>query len=362
MNARLDCSQAWKSVLAGAGRRGGTAVLRRALLILLCGWLANAGAADSTPAVFTETGIDSGVEPLADEVDIDDIHFGPEGCSYRNPEITISPAEAQRAAPGSALEFTVIVTNTSSYGCDITNFDLSASAPSGWNVRLDNETLRIAPEWSTGVLEMVITSPPSAQSGRYEIALSAGNRLLSLETTATAGYVVDSGSTPLPPPPQPGTPYASDRDVSQATLTGTDVAGPVAGQGLALAAPDTCVRSRPGLNLSPAPAGSVPETGFIYTISLTNNDPPACADSHFDLTVTFLPAGWKGRLSARRLRLAPGGSDRTILAVTPSATVASGRYQIQVGVSDAQSPEHARISLASQRLDTATSPSAGDQD
>jgi|GEM_PF-4500661 len=353
MKTSLYCSRAGKSALAGASSRGDTAVLWCALLILLCGWLANAGAADITPEVFKEADIESGAKPLADEVDIDDIHFGPEGCTYKDPEITISPSKVPWEAPGTALEYTVIVTNTSSYSCDITNFDLSVTAPAGWDVELDNQSLQIAPGWSTGVFDMVITSPTRAQNGRYEIAVSASSRLLSLETTATAVYMVESASAPPPVAPQPGTATAPGRDVIQTTMNDAD---PVASYGAESAAADTCVRSAPKLRMSPALHGRKSGAGFSYTISLSNNDTPACAGSRFDLTLTFLPAGWKGHLSSRQLNLAPGRTGRAILVVTPPSTVASGRYQLQVGVSDVQYAEHAMTLLASQVPGTATSP------
>jgi hypothetical protein len=375
MNIHLDCSRAGQPALVGASHRGGTAVLP-ALLISLCGWLTDAGAADSLhgpvaaiiPAVITEAGIntgpavDSGPEALANEINIDDIHFGPEGCTYRNPEITISPAEAQWAPPGTPIEYTVIVTNTSSTSCDITNFDLSASIPPGWEVSLDGETLEIASDWSTGIVTMVVTSPASVVSGSHDIMITAGNEFLSIDSSATATYVVDTDTRmAASTEDMVATPDANQVDVVPSDV---DDAGQAANEDTGIPGTETCIRSAPNLSLSPAPLDrtSPARPGFSYSVSLTNNDGTECAVSNFDITLVFLTAGWNGSLSTRHLSLAPGESGSATLALTPSSTVPTGKYMLQLAVSDATSPEHTKTSVTNLVSAAASNPVEAEHD
>jgi hypothetical protein len=267
----------------------------------------------------------------------------PSDCSYHDPELTISPSYPRWAAPGTPIEFTVIVTNTSSTQCDPVNFDVSVDAPSGWKVEPDIETLQIASDWSTGVLEMVIASPLHEQDGSYDITVTASNKSLAIESAATATYVVDRDSNiPLAAPQENamsdvhyfGENESAIEDVS--TVTDEDTSSGKTG---------TCVYGKPGLALaSVAPGGGI-DSDLRYSISLTNNDHPACADSRFDLTITFLPDGWKGRLSDRQLYLSPGKSGKAILAVKRSPNIPAGNYKFQLGVSDTRSPEHVMTSM-----------------
>jgi uncharacterized membrane protein len=91
----------------------------------------------------------------------------------------------------------------------------------------------------------------------------------------------------------------------------------------------------------------------MFTITLMNNDPPACTDSTFDLSITYLPPGWRGSLATRQLTLSPGKSGKTVLTVIPSSAVADSTYRLQVGVSDTRSPDHTKTSVTSdERRDT----------
>jgi hypothetical protein len=302
-----------------------------------------------------ETGAESktGIEVESNYVDINELRFSPPNCTYHDPELSISPSGVQRAAPGTSIDFTVTVTNTSSNQCGLTNYDLSVIAPPGWDVELDSETLQIASDWSTGVIDMVITSPAQEQGGTYEVKITADNKLLSIEAAATATYVVDSDRDIDLAAPQDNP--ASDIDDIGENESGIDDAGPISDAGKTIRGVDACIHSEPSLGLAPVAPGRDLKSNLRYSISLTNNDLPACTDSSFDLTITFLPEGWTGSLSARQLILSPGRSGNTILAVTPPATVPAGSYILQVGVLGTRSPEHIKTSMTRHVVNNAES-------
>ena len=358
------------------------------------------------------------IEELEDEVDIEDIHFGPPDCTYHDPEISFSPSGTQRIGPGAQFTSTVIVTNTSNTSCDLTRFDLSTSAPHGWDVELESNSLQIAPDWSTGVLDMVVTSPSQERNGSYDIRVTARNDLLSIEYTATATYLVASDDAtaactarrPLVTiPPVINRDYignAVDYAISvtnhdsthckereffishkiPAALTGTfsssslsllpgntgNITLSVAPQGSiapgdyaiqvsvtdfdetthvtsvdrSFTIADVCTPAAPGLDLTLAGAVNNPGTTLTYTVTLFNNDNPKCTESTFDLTVTYLPEGWKEKLSTRQVTLAPGESGKATITVTASSTSLDGSYKLQMGISDALGQRHATTSMA----------------
>jgi hypothetical protein len=87
----------------------------------------------------------------------------------------------------------------------------------------------------------------------------------------------------------------------------------------------------------------------VYTVSLTNNDNPGCSASSFDLTVTYLPSGWIGDLSTNLLSLVPGATGTAILSLTPANDSADHSHNLQVAVSDAREPTHAKAATATYR-------------
>ncbi|MGD8311209.1 MAG: NEW3 domain-containing protein, partial [Gammaproteobacteria bacterium] len=298
----------------------------------------------ANPATDSRSTRESGKEADEDYVDIEDIRLSPPGCVYHDPELSISPSGAQWTSPGTPVEFTVVVTNTSSTTCDLTSFDLSSAAPPGWIVELDTETLQIAPDWSTGVLDMVITSPAQEKNGSHDITITASNELLSLGASAIVTYVVDDATSTAAT--QESITAVADTDFLRAVPPAADGTPPVGDADTELPVPDTCALNTPGLSLLPAPPDGDAETSFSYSISLVNNDGSACTDSTFQLSITYLPKGWRGTLSTKQLILSPGNSARSLLAVTPAAGVPAGKYKLQVGVSDALSLEHGKTSTA----------------
>ena len=145
--------------------------------------------------------------------------------------------------------------------------------------------------------------------------------------------------------------------VSIATLT----AGPSgATVSITVASTATCSRVAPSLSLSPGAAPAVAAGTVInYTLSVTNRDSAACANSAFGLTPA-VPAGWAASTDAASLSLAPGASGSTTVRVTSPATAPSGTYALQVRAFDPSVALHDASASASYSVaaTTATAPGA----
>ena len=348
-------------------------------------------------------------------------------CSYNKPLLSLSPSAPVYAEPGAPIEFLATVTNTNSYLCGNASFYLTAKAARpGWDVEVDSKNLEIAPEWSAGSANIIITSPPNAVDGSYFITVNtylSNNR--SFSATSIATYVVEShGAEPaLVVEPEETTwpcvvqiPQISLFPASQGAGTTTDAstvytvsvtnqdsaecpestfslghhlpagleghfssstlsllpgetgvaslaiaqlesAAPgihdieltvtdpaeaqhTAGASTEFMAAAICRHAAPSLSLSPLEQDSDAGTTRGYTVELVNNDSPPCESSVFDLTITYLPEGWTGRLSSRRLSLSPGNTRTTTLSVSQVDSAAAASYRLQVAISDANVPIH----------------------
>lgn len=302
-----------------------------------------------------DTGLSKSVTAGDNEhVDTKGLRFSPSGRVYHDPDLSISPSGTQWVAAGASVGFTLTVTNTSSTDCDLTSFDLSVSAPRGWDVELDRNALEIAPDWTTDVLDLVVTSPAQEQDGSYDIIITAGNKLLSIGAATNVTYVIDSGGTPSFAAPEENA--APDGNNHGAIKSSGGEAGPVVGADKGMNGSGTCIHNEPGLALVPAVPQKEVDLNPRYEISLTNNDLPACAESTFDLTISFLPEGWEGRLSDRQLIVPPGESGRASLVMTPSSIRLPGSYRLQVGISNAQYTEIVKTVMTSHAVTDEASP------
>ena len=111
-------------------------------------------------------------------------------CTRANPVIT--PAtQSKSGVAGSALSYTVTVTNKDSSGCAASSFNLKSVVPSGWSASLASATLSLSPGASASTT-LTMTSPTSA-SGSTSASLSATNAGVTTSTgSATATYSVGS--------------------------------------------------------------------------------------------------------------------------------------------------------------------------
>jgi hypothetical protein len=96
-------------------------------------------------------------------------------------------------------------------------------------------------------------------------------------------------------------------------------------------------------------------TKVSYTISLTNKDSSACANTAFNLART-VPANWIGTLSATSVNLAPGASANATLDVTSASGSVAGGYGIGAGVSSTVGSAHTASASTTDTVQSTTTP------
>lgn len=233
------------------------------------------------------------------------VDFGTGVCIHRVPALVLSPSQGPWVSSGTPVSYAVTVTNNDSDSCGATGFDLSAVAPTGWSVQLDSNTLQISAGTSSSI-DIVVTSPPASIEGFHDITLTASESdAPSYSASATATYVIE----PADPTP-------------------------------------ICNAQTPVLSVSPGSQNANPGATLFYTVSLTNNDDPACDTSDFDLAITSLPGGWSGDLFPSSLSLSPGSTGTTTFSVTSASTATAGSYDLQIGVSNPLETTHAKTATA----------------
>jgi hypothetical protein len=113
-------------------------------------------------------------------------------CVRANPTMTVTPSESQWVPAGTAVTYTLSVTNRDNGGCTAGTFDLHATAPTGWAATFATTPLTAAPG-ATASATVTVTSPASLGDGFYTIGLSATNRAASTFTASSSvTYVVQN--------------------------------------------------------------------------------------------------------------------------------------------------------------------------
>ncbi|WP_460728089.1 NEW3 domain-containing protein [Lysobacter rhizosphaerae] len=219
----------------------------------------------------------------------------PPVCTRAAPTIGLSGPTAAVPA-GSAVTYTLDVSNNDSSACAATTFNLAGSVPSGWSDTLGNASLNLAPGASSSTT-LSVTSATSATAGGYTIGASASSSVgAAHDASTTVTYTVSN------PPP-------------------------------------VCTRAAPSIGLS-GPTAAVPAGSLVtYTLALTNNDSSACTTTSFNLART-IPSGWTGTLGTASLNLAPGASSSTTLSVTSATSATAGGYTIGASTSSSIGAAH----------------------
>jgi uncharacterized repeat protein (TIGR01451 family) len=219
----------------------------------------------------------------------------PPVCTRAAPTIGLSGPTAAVPA-GSAVTYTLDVSNNDSSACAATTFNLADSVPGGWSDTLGNASLNLAPG-ASGSTTLSVTSATNATAGGYAIGASASSSVGAAHSaTATTTYTVSN------PPP-------------------------------------VCTRAAPTIGLS-GPTAAVPAGSAVtYTLDVTNNDSSACTTTSFNLART-IPSGWTGTLGTTSLNLAPGASGSTTLSVTSAINAIAGGYTIGAGVGSGVGTAH----------------------
>jgi M6 family metalloprotease-like protein len=100
-----------------------------------------------------------------------DVAFGPVMCVRANPTVSISP-DNPTALAGSAVGYTVSVTNNDSQPCSNRTFTLSSALPGGWQTAFSSSSVTLAPSASTSV-SMTKSVPPGTAEGTYAVDAAA---------------------------------------------------------------------------------------------------------------------------------------------------------------------------------------------
>jgi hypothetical protein len=116
-------------------------------------------------------------------------------CARANPTVAISPSPSPGVPAGTAVTYTVSVTNNDGAGCAASSFSLQTMAPlSGWTAAFAAPTLTVSPGGSSST-GFTVTSPASATAGTYTFPTVATNEMdLSYAATGSAVYVIGSPS------------------------------------------------------------------------------------------------------------------------------------------------------------------------
>ena len=147
-------------------------------------------------------------------------------CTVAGPRVTLSPGAATPVAAGTAVTYTVSVTNLDDATCASSTFVLAASAPSGWASVLNTSSLSLAPG-ATGSTTLRVTSSTSAAAATYQVSVAASD-------PSAAGHAA-SGSASYSVKTAPSVQLASDRtaylrsDTVSLTARVLSGASPVAG-------------------------------------------------------------------------------------------------------------------------------------
>jgi hypothetical protein len=122
-------------------------------------------------------------------------------CTRSAPSVSASPAQSPSVQAGTAVTYTVSVTNTDTAGCSAASFTLQATAPStSWTNSFGASSVTTNPG-ATASTTLLITSPV-VPFGSYAIAIAATSTTDStLSGSTSTGYNVAPSSPPPPPGP-----------------------------------------------------------------------------------------------------------------------------------------------------------------
>ena len=117
-------------------------------------------------------------------------------CTRAAPGLALTGPSTAVAA-GSAVAYTLSVTNKDSSACAATTFSLARSVPAGWSGTLGAASLSLSPGTST-TTTLTVASPSTASAGSYGIGAGASSTVGSVHTAnAGSSYAVAAGTTSL---------------------------------------------------------------------------------------------------------------------------------------------------------------------
>lgn len=207
------------------------------------------------------------------------VNYSGQSCIKEVPSLDLLSNESEWVEPGTSVTYTVTVTNNDSTGCEVSNYDISASIPSGWTSNNESVTLAAG---DSGLIMLTVTSTLITEDGFYDIAISAQNTNdSSYSSTGVVSYVVE-------------TPIAA------------------------------CLKASPLFSLSVDNSDELePGTMTTYLGTLTNQDSNSCDSTVFDISAN-VPFGWSAENIS--VSLASGQTSNVVLNVSSSSTAVDGVY------------------------------------
>jgi hypothetical protein len=149
-------------------------------------------------------------------------------CTHAAPSVVLSSPTGSSVAAGSAVGYTVAVTNNDSSACAASSFNLQSSVPSGWSGSLGSSALTISPG-SASSTTFTVTSPSTAPAGSYTVGATATNSTsTAFSGSGSASYSIVSTPTSTSLTTSVATDKASYRKGNTVTITGIVTSGSTA--------------------------------------------------------------------------------------------------------------------------------------
>jgi len=143
------------------------------------------------------------------------VSYGAFGCISANPSIAVAPSDAQWAAPGTPVTYSVTVTSNDGADCAPATFDLLAQVPAGWSAVFADPSRTLDPG-ASGTTTIEIASGTAATDGYYDIMVTARNDSDNSFSGSAVGTYVVSADVNHPP-------VASDDSAETTVDTAVDV-------------------------------------------------------------------------------------------------------------------------------------------
>ena len=110
-------------------------------------------------------------------------------CTRAEPAFSLAGPTLAVAA-GSAVDYTLSLTNKDSSGCSNASFNLARTVPAGWTGTLSTTSMALAPG-ASGTAVLKVVSPTSATEGSYGIGVGTSSSVGSIHTSsASTTYAV----------------------------------------------------------------------------------------------------------------------------------------------------------------------------
>lgn len=116
-------------------------------------------------------------------------------CTRANPSVVMSPGQSSTVTAGTAVTYTVAVTNNDSSACNASTFSMQGSIPSGWTGTWAAPSLTIS-AGSASSTTFKATSSTSAVAGTYNIGTKTTNSgATAYSGSGAASYVIGTSTT-----------------------------------------------------------------------------------------------------------------------------------------------------------------------